>query len=610
MAAASSTLGEQIREELSCSICLELFTRPKLLPCQHTFCQDCLQELTGGEGTFQCQNCRLQVELPSEGVTGLPDSCIMANMCERLHNQAKVKETNEQPQSGNRCIFHSSEELKLYCKQCQMPVCEQCLEGTHDNHGTTTIKKAAQERRFTVQALISEGRNILESCCSFIKDLREKEKTLNEQKQQTSSIIQAYNTFLSEVDKNHRKNLDTIQKERIRVLADVSELSAVCDRAEQEMEQGTVEFLNQEAILVRVLGKYRDKAAPTPVQTQPAVFQPTDTPVPVLGHEMVQSLPSVSIPVTPTCTCMSRDGAALYTGHHHRNQGQGEHGYERVTFGERGSQALQFDCPSGVTVSDKGIIFIADFWNQRIQFFTQQRLNVQDFSAYTTSSNKMTPESVVMDGEGNPWVVGRMKPDDNFAVQFSINKYGQYNALRNINLQRTGWIRGVAIDTKKNNILITQSTGDWPQRNGEVQVFRPDGKLVRVVGQQQGMKYPQHITVDEEGSILVSDYDNHCIYVFNDDGQFLFKFGGEGSVEGQLKHPRGICTDKSGNIIVADSGNSRVEMFDKTGRFLKHITTDIEDPKAVAMGTQGQVVVTDVATHTVTIFTPSDAEPK
>ncbi|XP_066299144.1 tripartite motif-containing protein 3-like [Branchiostoma lanceolatum] len=116
------------------------------------------------------------------------------------------------------------------------------------------------------------------------------------------------------------------------------------------------------------------------------------------------------------------------------------------------------------------------------------------------------------------------------------------------------------------------------------------------------MKRLMYISVDGEGRILVSDWDNHCVFVYDEFGQFLFKFGGEGSGEGQLKHPRGICTDNSGNIIVADRGNSREEVFDNTGRFLKHITTNIE-PGGVAMASQGlgQLVVTSCKNHTVHI---------
>ncbi|XP_019621272.1 PREDICTED: tripartite motif-containing protein 2-like [Branchiostoma belcheri] len=587
MAAAPSSLGTQIREELSCSICLELFTRPKVLPCQHTFCQDCLQDHASRRLPLQCPNCRRQVRLPPQGVAGLPDNLMAANMCERFQNQATLTgETRQQPQSANRCSSHPSE----------------CFEEAHDDHLTTTIKKAAQERSSTVQALINDGRNIMESYFSFLRSLREEEKTLNEKKQQRdNSIIQAYNQMvqklakrrdhlLSESEENHTKNVDRVQTERDRVLADVNELSAACDRAEQELQQGWVEILSQQTALTEVVGKYRGKAAPTPVQTQPAVFQPTDTPVPVLGQVTVQSLPSAPIPAAP---------AARGTGHHHGNQRQGEHQPQKVTFGELGSGTGQFMCPSGVTVSDEGEIFVADSGNQRIQVFTLQGTFVRQFPTVVSGGHEIHPLDVAMDGEGNLWVVRYTgSRSAGFAVQY--NKQGR--VLRKSDLQKKRCPRAVAVDTRRNHILITQTTVDWDNKHGQVLVFRPDGTLVRTVGQQQRMKRPEYITVDGEGNILVSDWENHCVYVYKEDGQFLFQFGGRGRGEGQLKQPSGICTDRAGNIIVADHGNSRVEMFDKTGKFLKHITTDMKEPWAVAMATQGQLVVTNHMEDKVSIF--------
>ncbi|XP_078665676.1 uncharacterized protein LOC144908040 [Branchiostoma floridae x Branchiostoma belcheri] len=600
MGSAPSSLKREVHEELSCSICLELFTRPKVLPCQHTFCQDCLQGVAGRGGTFQCPNCRRQVRLPPQGVAGLPDNLMAANMCEKVRKQETLlEETEKQPQSGNSCSFHPSEEVKLYCKQCNLPVCTECYEESHDGHPTTGLKKAAQERRSTVQALIHEGRNILESFNSFICSLKETEKTLNKQKQQRdNSIIQAYNQMvqkltdrkdqlLSESGGNHTKNLDRIQTERDRVSANVNELSAACDRAEQELQQRGVEILSQQTALTEVVRKYRGKAAPTPVQTQPAVFQPTDTPVPVLGHVTVQSLPSAPIPAAP---------AARGTGHHHGNQRQGEHQLQIVTFGGGGSGPGKFSGPFGVTVSDEGEIFVADLRNQRIQVFTLQGTFVRQFPTFVSGEQKMEPHDVAMDGEGNLWVVGWTGPAD-FDVLY--NKQGR--VLSKFDLQKTVNSRGVAVDTRRNHILITQTTGDGDNKHGEVLVYRPDGTLVRTVGQQQGMKRPWYITVDGEGNILVSDCVNHCVYVYNEDGQFLFQFGGRGSGKGQLESPLGICTDRAGNIIVADHGNGCVEMFDKTGKFLKHVATDMRSPQAVAMATQGQLVVTSW-TNKVSIF--------
>ncbi|XP_035659376.1 E3 ubiquitin-protein ligase TRIM71-like [Branchiostoma floridae] len=403
--------------------------------------------------------------------------------------------------------------------------------------------------------------------------------------------------LLSESQQIHNETFEEIQTERDRVLAEVNELSAACDRAEQELQQGWVEFLGQQTTLTEVVGKYRGKAAPTPVQTQPAVFQPTDTPVPVLGHVRVQSLPSAPIPAAPA----SSTNAARGRGDCHGYQRQGEHQShdQRVTFGGEGSGPGQFILPYGVTVSDEGEIFVADFGNQIIQVFTMQGAFVRQFPTVVSGGEKMEPEDVAMDGEGNLWVVGNLsvvtKPAD-FAVKYS--KQGR--RLRKFDLQKTEWDRGVAMDTRRNHILITQTICGGG--HGKVLVYRPDGTLVRTVGQQQGMKEPWYITVDREGNIFVSDYYNKCVFVYNEDGQFLFQFGGKGRGEGRLKKPRGICTDRAGNIIVADMGNRRVEMFDKTGRFLKHITTDMTEPEAVAMAPQGQLVVTDVEKNTVSIF--------
>ncbi|KAI8493591.1 hypothetical protein Bbelb_285120 [Branchiostoma belcheri] len=533
MAAAPSSLGSHIREELSCSICLELFTRPKMLPCQHTFCQDCLQDHASRRAPFQCPNCRQQVRLPRQGVASLPDNRIVANMCERFQQQATLsEERREQPQSENR--------------------------GGH--HGDS----------------------------SFVRGLREKEKSLDDQKQEADSKIQeAYreacnqiyqmlteerDRLLSEVETNHRQNKGAVQSQRDAVLADVAELSSVCDGAEQDMAREVGHFISHESRLEEVVGKFKEKSLPIPLETHPAVFQPTENFTCTLGKV---TFPGATAP----------SGATAAICHHHGNPSHTVAPKERLTFGERGSEPGKFKDPSGVTASEEGEIFVADDDNKRIQVFTLQGTFVRQFPTVVSGGENMYPTGVAMDGEGNLWVVGRT---DSVELAVQYDKLGR--VLRQIDLQETEWLRGVTVDTRRNHILITQTTGDEDNPQGEVLVFRPDGTLVRTVGQQQGMKYPRYITVDGEGNILVSDSKNHCVYVYNEDGQFLLKFGDEGSGEGQLKNPRGICTDRAGNIIVADRGNSRVEMFDKTGKFLKHITTDMTDPCDVAMAPQGQLV--------------------
>ncbi len=50
---------------IDCALCLEPFTDPKLLPCSHTYCIKCLEDLIGDRrrGTVPCPECRADIQV-------------------------------------------------------------------------------------------------------------------------------------------------------------------------------------------------------------------------------------------------------------------------------------------------------------------------------------------------------------------------------------------------------------------------------------------------------------------------------------------------------------------------------------------------------------------
>ena len=48
--------------------------------------------------------------------------------------------------------------------------------------------------------------------------------------------------------------------------------------------------------------------------------------------------------------------------------------------------------------------------------------------------------------------------------------------------------------------------------------------------------------------------------MFNQEGEFMLKFGSNGEGNGQFNAPTGVAVDSTGNIIVADWGNSRIQV--------------------------------------------------
>ncbi|XP_052803863.1 uncharacterized protein LOC128234173 isoform X2 [Mya arenaria] len=52
---------------MECPICLDRFTRPRALPCQHTLCYECLNQLIQGDRRVTCPECRAMHDVPSGG---------------------------------------------------------------------------------------------------------------------------------------------------------------------------------------------------------------------------------------------------------------------------------------------------------------------------------------------------------------------------------------------------------------------------------------------------------------------------------------------------------------------------------------------------------------
>ena len=74
---AEINFTDSIREVLICSACQNTLQEPKILPCQHKFCLKCLEKQANENletKTIHCYQCNANVDIPEEGVKGLPDS--------------------------------------------------------------------------------------------------------------------------------------------------------------------------------------------------------------------------------------------------------------------------------------------------------------------------------------------------------------------------------------------------------------------------------------------------------------------------------------------------------------------------------------------------------
>ena len=119
---------EELEREITCGVCQEHYTEPKVLPCLHYYCKKCVLRLALRTGTgkpFSCPECRCEATLPEGGVDELKTAFFVnrlkttVSMMERAHGKVEVK-----------CELCSDtiDKAEAFCRQCAMFICKDCIK--------------------------------------------------------------------------------------------------------------------------------------------------------------------------------------------------------------------------------------------------------------------------------------------------------------------------------------------------------------------------------------------------------------------------------------------------------------------------------------------------
>jgi len=147
-------MASAIDSLLTCAICIEDLTAPKMLPCGHSFCLPCLQALLRESGDMEsgcpyhlaivCPTCRYDVWLPDAGVNGLPDDFKVTTLLE-----ARTALSNQVPPGSSKQCDICSGVGSVSCLHCHKSMCQTCL-GKHakrkDTARHTVLKLSDVER--------------------------------------------------------------------------------------------------------------------------------------------------------------------------------------------------------------------------------------------------------------------------------------------------------------------------------------------------------------------------------------------------------------------------------------------------------------------------------
>ena len=119
---------EELESEITCPICQELYTEPKVLPCLHYYCKKCIFKLalrTQSGKPFHCPECRCEATLPEGGADNLKTAFFA--------NRLKSKVTTLQRAHGKvevKCELCTASPLgvaEAFCRECARFICKECV---------------------------------------------------------------------------------------------------------------------------------------------------------------------------------------------------------------------------------------------------------------------------------------------------------------------------------------------------------------------------------------------------------------------------------------------------------------------------------------------------
>ena len=285
-----------------------------------------------------------------------------------------------------------------------------------------------------------------------------------------------------------------------------------------------------------------------------------------------------------------------------------------LEFGEYGSLNDQFNSPEGIDVDAQGNIWVAEFENNRISKFDP---NGEYLFSFGWSGNQdglfSGPRDIFIDKKRDViWVadyynnrVQKFDMEGNF-----LCKNSTVTAPRGVAVAAgTGW----AYVTSATAHSVTRMTSACNNNGGWGGNGSGDSQFSTPVG----------VAIDANANVYVADSGNHRIQKFNEDGDFVTKYGvyGAGAADGryigspQLYTPAGLEIDASGDLLVTDYNNDRVQKLRANNGTVVQLwgwagsgRGQLQSPLGIASDAQGRIFVADRDNHRVVRFSPSKTD--
>ena len=138
-------------DNLSCPVRYQLFKNPKYLPCHHSYCEQCLEQMRV-QSKIICPECRKEVIVPPGGVKDLDNNFFINRLVDEFILKRKVE--GEAEVKCDEC--HGEDPVVAFCPDCTLFLCHVCNEYHKRSiksrgHDIVPLTELRSKKDFTIQ---------------------------------------------------------------------------------------------------------------------------------------------------------------------------------------------------------------------------------------------------------------------------------------------------------------------------------------------------------------------------------------------------------------------------------------------------------------------------
>ena len=558
---------EKLESQLECSICLDTFKQPKLLPCFHVFCKSpCLEKLVSKDGhSLTCPTCRHIVPLSEKGVAGLQSDFHIDRLFEI--RDAFSKAADSEP-SETQCDSCEDGNATGYCQDCADLLCDEC-QAAHKK-----MRKLKGHNLLTLEEYHTQSINLIPPKKVTPNCPKHPENALKIYCETCSRLICTDCTIRLHRDHNYDLLVDVFPKHREEILSSLKPVKKKLDTVQEALkafDTRAKDINDRRATLEAHIHKEIDHLYQLLDQRRAQLINELD----MLTQQKLKSLAAqrdqVEITQVKLTSCLEYAEGGLRTGT------EGEVLAMKNPLFKRIKQLSTELCQDDIEPKTEADMELMVDKKQQFEKVCNEVLEIAEMKSFhlensysadvlkgaTTGEQKtvlfhaMTRQNKKYKGELNLKAeLEHIKSKHRVQCEVISQQNGQhkinYRPVKRGKHQLHLTVDGNPVRGSPFPIAVTPSAQSL-------------SKPVRVI---RDFDHPRNTTLNSKGQTIVVQGNGTCVTMLTSEGVKIRTFGTHGSGKGQFKDAYGVAVDKDDNIYVVGCGNHRIQKFNPEGKFL------------------------------------------